>query len=210
MSQELSKNYSDKLVKINFFILGGSEKPRVHKYFCPQLRGRKWLRQFYGRLGLFGSFCQEKTPMLIKFFVLGAGGYFLGGGGVPIFSTGCRDFSEWSLGVDLPPLMQRLVCRIGRVLNGMRRKQWKLANSSEKLRISARTCIPQIGAKKWTQTFFLKLFRQKSRGIPPKSFYLGNFSAPTPSRGRPPPHRKTFWPKSISRNCILANRSRKL
>ena len=43
---------------------------------------RKWLRQFYGRLAFFSSFCW-KTPMPIKFLLLGGGGcwvFFEGGG----------------------------------------------------------------------------------------------------------------------------------
>ena len=45
--------------------------------FRPQFWGRKWLRQFYGRLAFFGSFCRN-TPMPIKFLFLGGGGGVLG------------------------------------------------------------------------------------------------------------------------------------
>ena len=61
----------------------------------------------------------------------------------------------------------------------------------------------KLGAKNWTQTLFsLKLFGHfrdipaKTRDIPPKSLIslassgISNFLAPTPSRGRPLPHRK--------------------
>ena len=54
------------------------------KVVCPPFSCRKWLCQFYGRLGFFGSFC-KKTSMPIKFLVLGGGGYFwFWGGEVPI------------------------------------------------------------------------------------------------------------------------------
>ena len=48
--------------------------------FCPQFWGRKWLRQFYGRLKKLRSFCR-KTSMPIKFLVLGEGilDFFWGG-----------------------------------------------------------------------------------------------------------------------------------
>ena len=50
-------------------------------YFIrPQFWGRKWLRQFYGRLVFFGSFCW-RNPMPIKFLVLGGQGFW-GAGGV--------------------------------------------------------------------------------------------------------------------------------
>ena len=56
--------------------------------FCPRFWGRKWPRQFYGRLGFFGSFCW-KSPVPIKFLLLGEGevlGFFRRGGvEVPIF-----------------------------------------------------------------------------------------------------------------------------
>ena len=42
------------------------------KNFRPQFWGWKWLRQFYGRLAFFGSFCWI-TPMPIKFLFLGGG-----------------------------------------------------------------------------------------------------------------------------------------
>ena len=43
--------------------------------FPPVILGRKWLRQFYGRLAFWGSFCC-KTPMPIKFLLLGGGSWF--------------------------------------------------------------------------------------------------------------------------------------
>ena len=64
--------------------------------FPPAILGRKWLRQFYGRLAFFGSFCR-KTPIPIKFLLSGGVlGFFLEGGvevpilvfmGVGIFPT---------------------------------------------------------------------------------------------------------------------------
>ena len=50
--------------------------------FLPVILGRKWLRQFCGRLAFFGVFCW-KTPMPIKFLLLGRGGArgFFGRGG---------------------------------------------------------------------------------------------------------------------------------
>ena len=50
--------------------------------FRPQSWGRKWLRQFYGCLALFGSFCW-KTPIAHKIprFMGGCWGFLEGGGG---------------------------------------------------------------------------------------------------------------------------------
>ena len=50
-----------------------SEKSSCPYNFCPQFWGRKWLRQFYGRLEKNALFLQEK-PMSIKFLLLGGGG----------------------------------------------------------------------------------------------------------------------------------------
>ena len=36
------------------------KNPRVRKIFCPQFWGRKWLRQFYGRLEKMRSLCRKK------------------------------------------------------------------------------------------------------------------------------------------------------
>ena len=69
------------------------------KFVCPQFWGRKWRRQFYGRLEKLRSFCRKtSTPVkyLVSFFFLGGGGYllgFLGGGGSADFvSMGARSF----------------------------------------------------------------------------------------------------------------------
>ena len=56
------------------------KNPHVRK-ISPVILGRKWLRQFYGRLAFWGSFCW-KTPMPIKFLLFGGGVVvFLEGGG---------------------------------------------------------------------------------------------------------------------------------
>ena len=60
--------------------------------FRPQFWGQKWLSQFYGRLAICGSFCW-KTPMPIKFLLLGGVLGFLGGGvEVPILFLWARGF----------------------------------------------------------------------------------------------------------------------
>ena len=51
-----------------------AEKAWCPSNFRPQFWGRKWLRQFYGRLAFFGSFCW-KTPVPIKILLLGGGGF---------------------------------------------------------------------------------------------------------------------------------------
>ena len=54
--------------------LGFLDKERLMSViFRPQFWGRKWSRQFYGRLGFFGSFCW-KTPMPTKFWAFLEGG----------------------------------------------------------------------------------------------------------------------------------------
>ena len=88
----------------------------------------------------------------------------------------------------------------------------------------------QIGAKNWTQTFFSQTFRAlpgypgKIPGYPAKksvipwvSRDMPNFLAPTPSRGRPPPHPKISGPKSLGlgsffvpdEKCFVASPSQK-
>ena len=60
-----------------------SEKSSCPYNSCPQFWGRKWLRQFYGRLEK--CVLSAGKPMSIQFLVLGGGGYFwFWGGGVPI------------------------------------------------------------------------------------------------------------------------------
>ena len=52
--------------------------------FPPAILGPKMAAPLYGRLAFFGSFC-SKTPVPIKFLVLGEGGgrgFFWKGGGV--------------------------------------------------------------------------------------------------------------------------------
>ena len=63
------------------------------KHSCPQFWGRKWLRQFYGRLEFLFSLCR-KTSMSIKFLVLGGGGFGVGGGKCRFYFYGCGDFSD--------------------------------------------------------------------------------------------------------------------
>ena len=63
---------------------------RVRQIFCPQFRGRKWLRQFYGRLEncvlSAGKTHVHKIPPF-------RGGYFgFWGGGVPILFLWARGF----------------------------------------------------------------------------------------------------------------------
>ena len=73
--------------------LAGTQNPRVRHFFRPQFWGLKWLRQFYGRLAFFGSFCWI-TPMAIVFRVLGGGcwGFLEGGVEVPILFLRARGF----------------------------------------------------------------------------------------------------------------------
>ena len=59
--------------------------------FCPQFWGRKWVRQFYGRLEFLLSFCR-KISMSIKFLVLGGGHFGFGGGGSADFILWARGF----------------------------------------------------------------------------------------------------------------------
>ena len=64
--------------------------------FPPAILGRKWLRQFHGRLAFFGSFCC-KTPMQINFLLLGGGvlGFFqTGGWKCQFYFYGRGDFSD--------------------------------------------------------------------------------------------------------------------
>ena len=64
------------------------------KFLCPQFWGRKWLREFYGRLEKKRPFCRKshvhKSPRFRGGGILG----FLGGGEVPIYFYGREDFSE--------------------------------------------------------------------------------------------------------------------
>ena len=59
-------------------------------FFCPKFWGRKWVRQFYGRLEFLLSFCR-KTSMSIKFLVLWGGGYLGFCGGVAQFESQCNE-----------------------------------------------------------------------------------------------------------------------
>ena len=59
--------------------------------FCPQFWGRKWLRQFYGRLEFLRSFCRKNPAHKIPRFGEG-GGFWVLGGGVPILFYGREDF----------------------------------------------------------------------------------------------------------------------
>ena len=64
--------------------------------FCPQVWGRKWLRQFYGRLEKMCSFCRKKTHAHKIPRCWGGGGilgFFFGGGG-----GGSADFILWARG----------------------------------------------------------------------------------------------------------------
>ena len=71
------------------------KNPRVRKIFCPHFWGRKWLRQFYGRLEKCVLSAGKTMP--IKFLVLGGGGYFgffgVGGGSADFIFMGARIFS---------------------------------------------------------------------------------------------------------------------
>ena len=60
------------------------KKPNVRNS-APRFHGRKWLRQFYERLGFWGSFCWKISILPLKVLVLGGGPrfrgvFFLGGG----------------------------------------------------------------------------------------------------------------------------------
>ena len=70
------------------------KNPRVRKIFCPQFRGRKWLRQFYGHLEK--CVLSAGKALSIKFRVLGGGGVFWvfggGGGECRFFFMGARIF----------------------------------------------------------------------------------------------------------------------
>ena len=69
-------------------------KSLVSVSFRPQFWGPKWLRQFYGRLAFLGSFCW-KTPMTIKFLLLGGFGVsWKGGVEVPILFLWAWGFSD--------------------------------------------------------------------------------------------------------------------
>ena len=79
-------NWKLPALQLGFFAYT-QKNPRVHKIFCPQFWGRKWLCQFYGRLEKLRSFCR-KTAMPIKFFVLGEVFWFWGGGEVRVWGGG--------------------------------------------------------------------------------------------------------------------------
>ena len=64
------------------------KNPRVRKIFCPQFWGRKWLRQFYGRLEK--CVLSAGKPMSIKFLLLGGGGFW--GGECRFCFYGRKDF----------------------------------------------------------------------------------------------------------------------
>ena len=65
------------------------KNPRVRKFFCPQFWGRKWLRQFYGRLEKCVLSAGKNHVRKIPPF---RGGGFTGGGGVPILFLWARGF----------------------------------------------------------------------------------------------------------------------
>ena len=55
--------------------------------FPPAILGRRWLRQFYGRLAFFGCFCWQKPPHAHKIPPFGGGGvlgFFFKGGWVEV------------------------------------------------------------------------------------------------------------------------------
>ena len=85
----VSPSLSDSLAQTDLPELS-QKNPRVRKNSCPQFWGRKWLRQFYGRLEFLRSLCR-KTSMSIKFlFFWGWGGILGLGGGVPILFLWAR------------------------------------------------------------------------------------------------------------------------
>ena len=73
-------NCNEKIIKL-------TQNPRVRKMFCPQFWGRKWLRQFHGRLE--NALFLQKKAHVHKIPHFGGGGgvfvFFLGGGGDSIF-----------------------------------------------------------------------------------------------------------------------------
>ena len=69
------------------------KRPRVHKIVCPRFWGRKWLRQFYGRLGFFCALSAGKPPCpqipsffggrgLFWVFARGSASFICMGGGI--------------------------------------------------------------------------------------------------------------------------------
>ena len=88
-------------MRMYLFLLGWyaaflRKKPSCPQNFCPQFWGRKWVRQFYGRLEFLLSFCR-KTSTSIKSLVLGGGGivgFFGGGGEGRLYFFGRGDFSD--------------------------------------------------------------------------------------------------------------------
>ena len=79
----------DPFVDPNWDIIS-QKNPRVRKIFCPQFWGRKWLRQFYGRLEK--CVLSAGKPMSIKFLLLGGGVFWVSG--CQFYFYGRKDFSE--------------------------------------------------------------------------------------------------------------------
>ena len=137
------------------------KNPRVRKIICPQFWGRKWLRQFYGRLEKLRSFCR-KTSMPIKFLGLGGGILDFGGEGVPILFLWARGFF-WFFGgsANLPSKESRYgvsqgyyrnIVRYGatKSLNGLRfkvRSFWRggvIASSTACFRLPIWACFAEF------------------------------------------------------------------
>ena len=72
------------------------KNPRVRKIFCPQFWGRKWVRQFYGRLEYLLSFCRKKLHVhkIPRFRGGGVFWVFFWGGECRFYFYGRGDFSE--------------------------------------------------------------------------------------------------------------------
>ena len=69
------------------------KNPRVRKIFCPQFWGRKWLRQFYGRLEKCILSAGKSHVHKIPRFRGGGGNVWVLGREVPIlFFMGARVF----------------------------------------------------------------------------------------------------------------------
>ena len=81
------------------------KNPRVRKIYCPQFWGRKWLRQFYGRLEKCVLSAGKTHAHKIPWFIRGGGilGFLGGGGSADLIFMGARIFLNVSVSKDFPP-----------------------------------------------------------------------------------------------------------
>ena len=110
MHTRIHRNYTPNFCNLLFSAsdsmqLEITKKPRVRKIFCTQFWGRKWLREFYGRLECLRSFCRN-TSMPINFLLLGGRVYWvLGGGG------GSADFIFMGAGIFWTKAKNQMNCQ---------------------------------------------------------------------------------------------------